>query len=81
MSEWEAIFLDVPKLYEPVEVIFRGQKCQTSHVSRIEIIEDNDTVNYRVRTMSGGVYVGPVGRECEVDTTSNEANTDIFRGN
>ncbi|MEN6370711.1 MAG: hypothetical protein ABFD64_01730 [Armatimonadota bacterium] len=58
MPEWEAVFLGEPKLYESADIIFRGQKCQTSHISSVEKIDTAGPVRYRVRTMSGGVYVG-----------------------
>lgn len=73
MQEWEAVFLDEPRLYEPAEIVFRGQKCQTSHISHIEKIDGGDPVRYRVRTMSGGVYVGSLENEV---TSSGEPDYD-----
>jgi hypothetical protein len=60
VQEWEAVFLETPRLYESVNVLFRGQKCQTSHIANIQTVEGTDPVQYRVKTMSGGVYIGPV---------------------
>ena len=66
MQEWEAIFLDTPRLYECVDVLFRGKKCQTSHIASVEKLEGTEPLQYRVRTMSGGLYVGPVGTEADL---------------
>jgi hypothetical protein len=63
VQEWEAIFLETPRLYESVNVLFRGQKCQTSHIANIQIVDGTYPVQYRVKTMSGGVYVGPVSSD------------------
>lgn len=72
MPEWEAVFLDTPRLFEPAEIIFRGQKCQTSHISHIEILEEDEQTKYRVKTMSGGLYVGPVGDEALLSITDTD---------
>lgn len=65
MQVWETVFLNTPRLFETVDVYFRGRKCQTSHISTVETIEGTDPVQYRVKTMSGGVYIGPIGTEEE----------------
>jgi len=76
MQEWEAIFLDTPRLFEPAEIIFRGQKCQTSHISHIELLEDDVQPKYRVKTISGGLYVGPVEDEASLSAPDTEKESE-----
>ena len=73
MQEWEVIFLDVPRLYESVEVFFDGKRYPTSHITTIETVAGTDPPHYRVRTISGGQYVGPVGTEDDVTVAEPEA--------
>ncbi|MEN6519813.1 MAG: hypothetical protein ABFD46_01485 [Armatimonadota bacterium] len=75
MPEWEAVFLDEPRLYEPADIIFRGQKCQTSYISSIEKIDTAGPVKYRVRTMSGGVYLGSLEN---AGTSTDESDYDSW---
>lgn len=63
MQEWETVFLETPRLFETVPVFLMGKRYETSHISSIEVIESVEPMSYRVKTMSGGIYIGPVGAE------------------
>lgn len=68
MQEWDAVFLEIPRLYESADIIFRGKKCQTSHISSVETVEGTEPMNYRVKTMTGSVYIGPVATEETIES-------------
>jgi hypothetical protein len=67
MQEWEAVFLDTPRLYETVPVFLLGKRYETSHIMSVETLDGTDPISYRVKTMSGGIYVGPIGSEPELE--------------